>query len=131
MRDIFLAVIIFSCSPALAQQYIAVDGDTLGFGKERLRVLGLDSPETFQPQCASEARLGYAAAGRLQKLLNTRTVRIERTSRLDKYRRTLARVFVGQDDVAAILIREGLARPYAGGRRQSWCPAGSPRAGAY
>jgi endonuclease YncB( thermonuclease family) len=105
---------------------VAIDGDTLAVGVERIRIIGLDTPETYQAQCPAELRAGYMAHGRLQHLLNTRTVRIERAGQ-DKYRRTLATVYVGQDDVANIMVREGYARSYIcpNGHcpaRQSWCP---------
>jgi micrococcal nuclease len=43
--------------------------------------------------------------------------------RPDKYfGRVVGRVLtVAGDDAGAMLVREGLARPYSGGRRQSWC----------
>jgi endonuclease YncB( thermonuclease family) len=107
------------------QTVVAIDGDTLAIGAERIRIIGLDTPETYQAQCPAELLAGYTAQGRLQHLLNSRTVRIERAG-LDKYKRTLAIVHVGQDDVADILVREGLARSYVcpGGRcpaRKPWC----------
>ena len=116
---------LLASSAAYAQLAIAIDGDTIAVGQERLRIIGMDTPETYFAQCAAERVMGYAAAGRLQRLLNTRRVRIERQSR-DKYGRTLARIFVGGEDVAQVLIREGWARPYEcpGGRcpaRQPWC----------
>lgn len=39
----------------------------------------------------------------------------------DRYHRTLARVTLGGVDVAEIMISEGWARAYAGGRRKGWC----------
>lgn len=41
--------------------------------------------------------------------------------RLDKYRRSLATLTVNGEDVAAMMIGEGLARPYHGERREGWC----------
>src|SRR3954470_2124881 len=72
-------LIVFSlCAPGfarpmgtMAKEYIAIDGDTITDGVKDIRILGLDTPETYQPQCPEEARLGYAAAGRLQHLLNS------------------------------------------------------------
>lgn len=115
-----LAAFLF-LTPAAAQPIIAVDGDTIAVGHERIRILGLDTPETYFAKCPAEQAKGYEAAGRLQYLLNERRVRIERTGRKDKYRRTLARVYVGGEDVAAIMIREGRARPNSGEKRKPWC----------
>jgi endonuclease YncB( thermonuclease family) len=39
----------------------------------------------------------------------------------DRNDRGLARLYIGRADVAGILIGEGLAREYNGGRRQGWC----------
>jgi len=120
MKRIALVAALMLATPVAAQQYIAVDGDTIRSDKERIRIMGLDTPETYFAKCSLERSRGYHAAGRLQRLLNSRTVRIERAGR-DKYRRTLARVYVGGENVASIMIREGLARPNHGQRRQPWC----------
>lgn len=125
------------CVPGFAQaapkDYIAIDGDTITDGVKDIRILGLDTPETYQPHCPEEARLGYAAAGRLQHLLNSRKVTVVPSTAHDKYGRTLAVVRVGKDNVADLLISEGLARKYNGGKRQPWCaaPKGVARPGAY
>lgn len=121
-------------SGAIAQErVIAIDGDTIAVGAERIRIIGMDAPEIFTlEKCSTpeETRrvlmLGYAGQGRLQNLLNVRRVRIEREG-WDKYGRTLARVYVGRDDVAHLMIAEGWARPYkCPGRR---CPARQPWCG--
>ncbi|MEP3328920.1 hypothetical protein [Sedimentitalea sp.] len=39
----------------------------------------------------------------------------------DKFNRGLARLYVERTDAADILLSEGLARRYGGGRRSSWC----------
>jgi endonuclease YncB( thermonuclease family) len=39
----------------------------------------------------------------------------------DRYGRTLAVVLADGRDVAEVLIGEGLAREYHGGRREGWC----------
>jgi micrococcal nuclease len=134
MRAVVCASLLAAVvGPAFAGEgLIAIDGDTIRAGEERIRILGLDTPETYQAQCFEEARLGYQAAGRLQHLLNVRAIRIARSTRKDKYGRTLAIVRAGKEDVASILIAEGLARPYNGGKRQPWCAkGGSVRQSAY
>jgi endonuclease YncB( thermonuclease family) len=66
-------------------------------------------------------RLGRRATERLKELLASGEVRVIESGRIDKYRRTLAHVEVDGRDVGEILIGEGLARPYKGGKRQGWC----------
>ncbi|WP_442623384.1 thermonuclease family protein [Parasphingopyxis sp.] len=98
-----------------------VDGDTFWMAGEKIRILDIDTPELSPPRCAAEARLGEAAKARLHALLNSGTVTLERDGRdRDRYGRLLRRVHVDGQPVGAALIREGLARPYGGGRR-SWC----------
>lgn len=98
----------------------AIDGDSLVCGSERIRIMGLDAPE-LRGRCHAETRLARAAQARMQQLV-ARGVTIERRGR-DRYRRTLAVVRArGGQDVADIMIRERLARPYDGrGPRRGWC----------
>jgi endonuclease YncB( thermonuclease family) len=106
------------CGPG-ARVNCVVDGDTFWMGGRKIRILDIDAPETHPPRCAREARLGEAATDRLHALLNAGEVRIAREGE-DRYGRTLARVSADGRPVGDVLIAEGLARPYAGGRRP-WC----------
>lgn len=133
LRSLTLAAALVLAGPALATPIprpkppiTITDGDTIRLGNERIRLLGLDAPETHQARCRAERRLGDRATERLRDLLASGDVRIERGPRPDKYRRTLAVVTVDGRDVAAILITEGLARPYDGGRRLPWCDVLEP-----
>ena len=126
MRTFALALLaLLLLLPALASAQVrascrAIDGDSLVCGQERVRIMGLDAPE-LRARCRAETRLARAAHARMQQLA-ARGVTLERRGR-DRYRRTLAVVRVrGGQDVAAIMIRERLARPYDGrGPRRSWC----------
>jgi endonuclease YncB( thermonuclease family) len=102
--------------------YRVIDGDTIeaAFGV-KYRLLGFDTPEIFHSPCDAELELGMAAKERLEELFASGEVRVIESGRTDKYRRTLAHVEVNGRDVGEILIREGLARPYKGERRKSWC----------
>ena len=105
--------------------FIIVDGDTIKapFGVT-YRLLGFDTPETRFARCDAERELGLAAKDRLEELLTRGEVRVLESGKLDRYGRTLASVTVNGRDVGEILIGEGLARPYRGGRRGSWCGHG-------
>lgn len=97
------------------------DGDTVRNGRERIRIMGLDTPEIHDSaRCSREQRLAVLARDRLVELLRSGPVRFERRGQ-DRYRRTLAIVTVNGTDVAGVLIGEGLARPYRGGQRAGWC----------
>lgn len=96
-----------------------VDGDTFTLAGERIRILGIDAPETHPPNCANEARLGEAATDRLRQLMAAAPLRIDRRGR-DTFGRTLARVNAGGVDVGAKLVAEGLAHVYVD-HKISWC----------
>jgi micrococcal nuclease len=90
-----------------------VDGDTLDVGPERVRVLGIDTPE--RDEC------GYAAASRAASALALgRVVRLEpdgTQAARDRFGRTLAYVRLPDGrDLGELLLRQGLARTFVVGR---------------
>lgn len=100
------------------------DGDTCTFlrdgQKVKVRLMGIDAPE-IHARCPAELELAIKARDRLVALIRAGgTVALDIHGK-DKYRRTLARVLIDGEDVGPLLIREGLARPYKGGKRQGWC----------
>ena len=98
-----------------------VDGDTFWIGGQKVRIAGIDAPETHPPRCPYEARLGNAATQKLHELLNSGAVTMTRIDRnRDRYGRLLRNVAVNGRDVGEALISAGVAREYGGGRR-SWC----------
>lgn len=98
-----------------------VDGDTFWIGGQKVRIAGIDAPETHDYRCASELELGERAARQLQALLNSGAVTMTSIDRdRDPYGRLLRNVSVNGQDVGEALISSGVARAYAGGRR-SWC----------
>lgn len=98
-----------------------VFGDTFWMAGEKIRIADIDTPETHPPRCAEEARLGAAATARLRALLNVGPVTLERIDRdTDRYGRKLRVVTRGGESLGGVLVNEGLARWYGGGRR-SWC----------
>ena len=105
-----------------------VDGDTLAWCDERIRLVGFDAPEIRYPfaKCDRERQKGARAKARLNELIqfNRPLLRLERIGQQDRYGRTLARLYVGGEDVAEIMVREGLARSLKwdrGERREPWC----------
>lgn len=108
---IFLAALsLASCS--------VTDGDTIRCGDERIRIENIDTPELLGAKCPQEALWAAEARDRLTELLAPGFA-VHRTGR-DRYGRTLARLSVQGRDVGAVLVAEGLARPYDGGRKP-WC----------
>lgn len=98
-----------------------VDGDTFYLNGDKVRIAGIDAPETHDYGCASELQLGEQAALQLQALLNSGAVTMTRIDRdRDAYGRLLRNVAVDGRDVGEALIAAGVAREYGGGRR-GWC----------
>lgn len=98
-----------------------IDGDTIRIGRERVRLMGLDAPETWRGQydCPAERRAGLRSTRALAAILDAaETVAVERHGR-DFYGRTLARVFVDGRDVAGMMVSAGMAREWTG-HREPW-----------
>lgn len=118
MLKYLLPAVLFA-TPATASCF-AIDGDTLACGQERIRIMGLDAPETYRAKCNAEFNAGKAAKQRMARLIDSKALTIKRRGK-DRYKRTLATVRVNGRDVAEIMINLKLARPYHGKRRQPWC----------
>ena len=116
MRLLF-ALTLFSIAigPALADQLVGqvsvIDGDTLEINGTRIRLWGIDAPESSQ-LCRREDSLPYRcgakAANELDAFIARRSVDCAPVS-LDQYGRTVAVCSIGGVDVAEWLVRNGLA----------------------
>jgi len=116
--------------PVPAEVVGILDGDTIAvrahiwLGQElatHVRLTGIDAPE-LHGKCERERRLAAAARDFLAQRLVERRVTLSEVQ-VDKYGgRVRARVTTDQgEDVADVLLRAGLARPYGGGARKPWC----------
>lgn len=81
----------------------AIDGDTIRYGAERIRIRGFNAPELTEPG-------GSAALGRLSQLLREGSIRIVPRGK-DVYDRMIADLFVNGRNVAEVLVREGYSKP--------------------
>lgn len=104
-----------------------VDGDTVrllcgdGEGLVPGRIVGLDTPELSPPRCLSELTKGMAATWYLRwRLWGAGRIGAAAQGR-DRYGRVLVSLALDGEEAAGALIAMGLARPYDGGRRRSWC----------
>lgn len=98
-----------------------VDGDTLYYQGVKIRIADIDTPETHEPRCPEEARKGSTATRRLHALLNAGAFSLEPIDRdEDVHGRKLRILTRGGESLGGVLVGEGLARWYAGGR-QPWC----------
>ncbi|GLV24310.1 thermonuclease family protein [Sphingobium sp. Cam5-1] len=98
-----------------------VDGDTFWLEGAKIRIADIDTPETHGPRCSAEGALGMRATQRLLALLNAGTFSLVPVKReRDRYGRTLRIVTRQGQSIGALLVAEGLARPWTGAR-QPWC----------
>ena len=89
------------------------DGDTLSIDGQRIRLHGIDAPERQQP-CYRDGKLwrcGKAAASALAGKIDRRPVTCEERDR-DRYGRIVAVCYVGDEDLNAWMVLQGLAVAY-------------------
>lgn len=111
----------FDLCHAESQSDCVVDGDTFWIAGRKIRIADIDTPETPGSQCSAEATLGERATRRLQALLNAGVFSLRRVGwDRDRYGRSLRLVMRDGRSIGAVLVAEGLARPWTGSR-QPWC----------
>jgi endonuclease YncB( thermonuclease family) len=117
---LLIALVVVPLARAIAAEPIigratVIDGDTIEIHGQRIRLWGVDAPESRQPcQDASgkDYRCGKAAADALDELLAAaRPTRCEQVD-VDRYKRVVARCYAGKQDVAEALVSRGLAVDY-------------------
>lgn len=107
--------LVFFVAPALAADIVGrasiIDGDTLEIHGTRIRLWGVDAPESAQ-LCRGEDSLQYRcgakAANDLDALVAERPVNCTPLT-VDRYGRTVASCFVNGVDLAQWLVENGLA----------------------
>ena len=90
-----------------------IEGDTIAVGSARIRLFGVDAPESAQ-RCLAESRrwsCGEQATRALAARIDGRSVACEERDR-DRYGRIVAVCRYGGQDVNAWLVREGWASAY-------------------
>lgn len=91
-----------------------IDGDTIVLdGQERVRLIGVDTPETKHPRKPVE-RFGKEASAFTRRLVEGHRVRLEYDqARRDRYGRTLAYVYLEDGTfLNAEIIRQGYGHAY-------------------
>ena len=143
MKKLSIFVIGFLAFPALGMQsYESVqvakvisvyDGDTFKVDIEgypeivgkgiSVRVNGIDTPE-IKGKCDAEKKLAIKAKQLTERLLfNAKRVVLKEIKR-GKYFRIVANVDIDDQDLGEVLIQEGVAVPYWGGKKAyTWCGA--------
>lgn len=111
---VFAAIGAAQAEPALAGRASVIDGDTIDIRGTRVRLHGIDAPETGQP-CTTRAghqwRCGQQAALALDEHIGSRPVRCERRD-IDRYGRIVAECFLGEQSLNRWMVRHGWAVAY-------------------
>lgn len=123
----FISLNVFSFEVPVRYVY---DGDTImitistlphPLSNMSVRLSGIDTPE-IRGKCQSEKDMAKLAKEKLQELIGTDKVITLTHFSHDKFGgRINGKVSVNGKDLATELISSGLAKPYSGGTRSSWC----------
>jgi micrococcal nuclease len=108
-----------------------VDGDTFktnliglpdSLRKVSVRIKGIDTPE-IKGKCLQEIEKAIEAKSKLKEIISDYSAITVKNVKWDKYGgRILGDVYLSNgNNVASEMISSGLARPYSGGSRTSWC----------
>ncbi|WP_162913162.1 thermonuclease family protein [Rhodospirillaceae bacterium SYSU D60014] len=123
--------------PALAQSLTVpaevtriVDADTLDVLATpwpgmtiaaRVRLLDVNAPETYRPQCEAERDLARLATAFVRSRIGDRVWLADVQPERDSFGRVLARVVTSEGDLGNALLNAGLARPERRGYEEGWC----------
>ena len=113
MRLLVIALAVILAHPAVAGTTRVIDGDTLEWKGERVRLMGFDAPEMKQScerdgvtwLCGKEARKALA------EWIGDQDVKCEGDKR-DRYGRLLAHCSVDGEDIGEWMVSRGLAVAY-------------------
>jgi endonuclease YncB( thermonuclease family) len=107
------------------------DGDTITVNKKfypeelgniKIRINGIDTGEIgYRAKCNHEAKKAQEAKDYVTNEVLNKTITVKNIT-ADKYgSRIVADVYIGGVRLADDMISKGLALPYDGGTKQSWC----------
>ena len=116
MRWISTLVLLLVATSALADitgPARVIDGDTIDIEGQRIRLQGIDAPETFQTCIADDVawHCGRHATAALVEFIDGSPVSCEGED-TDRYGRTIAVCYVRGADIEAWLVRNGWAIAY-------------------
>ena len=135
----YIVPLLFFTLPALADDFLQMreyrgnlcyDGDTCyvlapslpeSLQKMSIRILGIDTPE-IRGACTEEKELALEGREVANNLFRNAEKIEFRGYKWDKYGgRILTDVYIDDQNYAELLMMAGLARPYDGGTKTSWC----------
>jgi endonuclease YncB( thermonuclease family) len=118
MQFTLIFALILATTPALADNLSGhprvVDGDTLAFGDQKVRLSGIDAPEkrqTCQDRAGQAYRCGLSAAAALIGEIGSGAIRCD-GSEYDRYQRLIATCWKGGEDLNGWMVARGWAVAY-------------------
>ena len=110
---VILFVSLFCSNISLANSLRVVDGDTIILNGEKIRFLGIDTPELKQTCLQGNEEVG---CGMFAKMLLVKKIGNKIPNcigeKKDFYKRTLAECFVNGESLSKFLVRSGYAFAY-------------------
>jgi endonuclease YncB( thermonuclease family) len=105
-----LALLLLTATPAVADSVEVVDGDTIRVDGQRVRIWDYDAPERPRTCMINgrEREIGLEATEGLKSILAGGELRCETKDR-DRYGRTVADCWVGQQNIGEAMVRSGWA----------------------
>jgi endonuclease YncB( thermonuclease family) len=99
-----------------------IDGDTIWYRHQKIRIADINAPEVSEPACDYELQLGEKATQRMRTLLNQGPFSLVPLPGRDAdvYGRKLRTITRGGRSLGGVLVAEGLAERWIGYRRD-WC----------
>ena len=115
----FCALFVLICLPSLtladfSGRVVVIDGDTIDVGDVRVRIHGIDAPESDQ-KCTTEQDQSWACGAWVSEQVRARLQGKKATCKrveIDKYGRVVATCKVKGEDVGRALVSDGLAFAY-------------------
>jgi len=112
----FLGILVLGllvCNVSFADNIRVVDGDTIVLNGEKIRFLGIDTPELKQTCMNGDQKVFCGKSAKMilvKKIANQMPECIKEGK--DVYKRTLAECFINGESLSVFLVRSGYAFAY-------------------
>ncbi|MBV6889991.1 thermonuclease family protein [Xanthomonas campestris pv. spermacoces] len=118
LKGLLVLSLVFASIPGVAAELVGratvTDGDTLTVAKQRIRLWGIDAPESAQQCTTKDGRswpCGRRSAAALDSYVLDKTVRCQPKD-TDRYGRVVAECFVQGQSINRWMVRSGWAVAY-------------------